>query len=60
MAINNLSNYIDRLNIQKTSIRREAASRIAKFRRLKEELSKDGITIFGLGKKDQYELFIGG
>lgn len=60
MAINNLSSYIDRLNIQKTSNKREAASRIANFRKLKDELSKDGITTFGIGKKDQYDLFIGG
>lgn len=59
-AIENLSNFIDRLNIQRTNIKYQAASRIANFRRLKASLSREGIAIFGAKSKEQYELFIGG
>lgn len=51
---------MDKLNIQKTSIKYEAARNIVSFKKLKCELSKDKIAIFGAKSKDQYELYIGG
>jgi hypothetical protein len=59
-AIENLSSFIERLNIQKTAIKYEAAIRIVHFRRLKAFLSRDKIAIFGARSKEQYELYIGG
>jgi|688.fasta_scaffold1311126_1 hypothetical protein len=59
-AIENISNFVDKLNIQKTSIKYEAANKIVNFKKLKWELSKDKIAIFGAKNKEQYEMYIGG